>query len=85
MYLSGLNSIFLDGTNGEKSTCQCRRHKRCELVPWVRKIDQRRKWQPTPVFLLGKSHGQSNLAGYSPWCPKLSDMTERLNTHKIVS
>ena len=27
----------------------------------------RRKWQPTPVFLPGKSHGQRNLAGYSPW------------------
>ena len=28
--------------------------------PW------RRKWQPTPVFLPGKSHGQRSLAGYSP-------------------
>ena len=27
----------------------------------------RRKWQPTPVFLSGKSHGQRSLAGYSPW------------------
>ena len=26
----------------------------------------RRKWQPTPVFLPGKSHGQRSLAGYSP-------------------
>ena len=26
-----------------------------------------RKWQPTPVFLPGKSHGQRSLAGYSPW------------------
>ena len=26
----------------------------------------RRKWQPTPVFLPGKSHGQKNLVGYSP-------------------
>ena len=25
------------------------------------------KWQPTPVFLPGKSHGQRNLVGYSPW------------------
>ena len=25
------------------------------------------KWQPTPVFLLGKSHGQGSLAGYSSW------------------
>ena len=27
----------------------------------------RRKWQPTPVFLPGKSHGWRSLAGYSPW------------------
>ena len=26
-----------------------------------------RKWQPTPVFLPGKSHGQGSLAGYNPW------------------
>ena len=39
----------------------------------------RRKWQPTPVFLPGKSHGQRSLAGYSPWGQKsrtqLSDYT----------
>ena len=27
----------------------------------------RRKWQPTPVFLPGKSSGQRSLEGYSPW------------------
>ena len=30
------------------------------------KIPWRRKWQPTPVFLPGESHGQRNLTGYSP-------------------
>ena len=33
---------------------------------------------PTPVFLPGESHGQRSLVGYSPWCPKESDTTERL-------
>ena len=37
------------------------------LDPWVGKIPWRRKWQPTPVFLLGESHRQRNLVGYSPW------------------
>ena len=36
-----------------------------------------RKWQPTPVFLPGESHGQRSLAGYSSWgcksCTRLSD------------
>ena len=26
-----------------------------------------KEWQPTLVFLPGKSHGQRSLAGYSPW------------------
>ena len=33
---------------------------------WVGKIPWRRAWQPTPVFLPGKSHGQWSLVGYSP-------------------
>ena len=37
-----------------------------------------RKWQPTPVCLPGKSHGQRSLVGNSPWGRKESDMTEQL-------
>ena len=44
--------------------------------PWVRKMAWRKEWQPTPVFLPGKSHGQRNLEGYSPWGHKESDTTE---------
>ena len=36
-------------------------------VPELRIFPWRRKWQPTPVFLPRKSHGQRSLAGYSPW------------------
>ena len=35
----------------------------------------------TPVFFPGKFQGQRNLAGYSPWGCKESDMTEQLSTH----
>ena len=45
------------------------------------KISWRRKWQPTPVFLPGKSHGWRNLVGYSPWGRKELDMTEQLHLH----
>ena len=48
--------------------------------PWVGKFPWRRTWQPTLVFLLKKSHGQTSLASYSPCGRKESDMTERL-TH----
>ena len=60
----------------KESACQCKRH---GFDPWVRKIPWRRKWQPTPVFLPGKSHGQRSLVGYSSWGAKsqtrLSDQT----------
>ena len=49
--------------------------------PWVGKVPWRRKWQPTPVFLPGKSHGWRRLVGYSPWGGKESDTTERLDFH----
>jgi len=55
---------------------ECRR---LGLDPWVRKIPWRRKWQPTPVLLPGKSHGWRRLVGYSPQGRKESDMTERLH------
>ena len=42
-------------------------------IPWSK------KWQPTPVFLPGKFHGQRSLAGYSSWGCKESDTTEQLN------
>ena len=44
-------------------------------IPRVGKIPWKRKWQHTPVFLPGKSHGHRSLAGYSPWVTKQSDMT----------
>ena len=51
---------------GKEPVCQCRQRKRHRFDPWVRKMPWRRAWQPTPVILPGKSHGQRSLAGYSP-------------------
>ena len=48
----------------------------CGYDPWVGKITGRRKWQPTPVFLFGESHGQRSLVGYSPKSHKKLDRTE---------
>ena len=58
------------------SSSQCRRHRRCEFDHWVEKIPWRRKWQPTLVFLPGKSCGQRSLMSYSPWGCKESDTTK---------
>ena len=38
-----------------------------QFGPWVGKIPWRRKWQPTPAFSPGKSHGQRSLVGCRPW------------------
>ena len=58
----------------------CLQYGRPRIDPWVGKISWRRKWQPTLVFLPGKSHGQRSLTGYCPWGSKESDMTERLHS-----
>ena len=44
-----------------------------EKIPW------RWAWQPTPVFLPGKSHGQRSLAGYNPWGHKELETIEQLS------
>ena len=48
-------------------------------IPW------NRKWQPTPVFLPGTSHGWSNLAGFSPWGCKEPNTTQRLTNKNKTS
>ena len=58
---------FPGGASGKEPTCHCRRCRRPRFDLWVGKIPCRREWQPTPVFLPGKSQGQRSLVGYSPW------------------
>ena len=70
---------FPGDASGKESSCQCRRCKRQGFDPWLWKIPWSRKWQPTPVSLPGKSHGQRSLVGYSPWGRKESDVTQRLS------
>ena len=64
------------GTSGKEPACQFRRLRDVgSILGWGR-FPWREKWQPTPVFWPGESHGQRNLAGYSPWGCKELDMTE---------
>ena len=69
---------------GKKFTCQCKRY---GFNPWVGKLPWGRKWKPTPVFLLGKFHGQRSLEGYSPWGLKrvrydlVTKQWQHTNTH----
>ena len=73
-------SGFPCGANGKEPTCQCMRLENCRFNPWFGKISWRRKWQPTPVFLPWKFHGQRNLVGYSPCGCKESHVTEHTPT-----
>ena len=50
--------------SGKESTCQCRR---CRFEPWVGRTLWKKKWQPIPVFLPGKSHGRRCLVLLASW------------------
>ena len=50
-------------------------------IPGSRRFPWRRKWQPTPVLLPGKSHWQRSLVGYTPWGHKELYTTKRLHFH----
>ena len=52
--------------SGKESVCQCRRHRRPGSIPGLGRFPWRRKWQPTPVFLLKKFHGQRSLVDCNP-------------------
>ena len=69
--------------SGKESTCQ---HRRCMFNPWVRKIPWRRKWQHTPAFLPGKSHGRRSLEVYSPWgCKRVRyDLSSRQQQQAMI-
>ena len=57
--------------------------------PWIRKIPWRWAWQPTPVFLARKFHGQRSLVGRGVWWAIVygdseeSTMTERTLTYHL--
>ena len=63
---------FPGGTSGKEPACQCWKYKKHGFDSQVRSIPWRRTWQPTPVFLQGKSHGQRSMAGCSTWVLKES-------------
>ena len=54
------------------------------LIPGSGRFPWKSSWEPIPVFLLGKCHGQRSLAGYSSWgCEELcmTEVTEHTTTH----
>ena len=70
--------------SGKEFACQCRNCKRCRFDSWARKSSWSRKWQPTPLFLPGKFHGQRSMAGYSPRGCKDLNMTQTEHAQHIT-
>ena len=77
--------VFLNDSDGKKKKRKKETKKKknlpayaedAVLIPGSETPLWRRKWQPTPVFLPGESHGQGSLVGYSPGGYKESDRTE---------
>ena len=56
--------------SGEEDSCQCRRPRKWRFDAWSGSSSREGKWQPTPVFLPGKSHGQRSMESYSPGVAK---------------
>ena len=69
----------------KESARQCRRYRARGFDPWIRRSPWRRKWQPTPVSLPGKSYGQRSLVCYSPKDRKESDTTEQSRERESIS
>ena len=51
--------------NPQENAGDCLQCRKSRFDTWVGKIRWRRKWQASPVFLPGESHGQRSLADYS--------------------
>ena len=65
----------------KESACSAGDSRRLRSKPWIGTIPWRRAWQPTPIFLPGKSHGHRSLAGYGPWDRKeFQTWLKRLST-----
>ena len=67
---------FPGGSDGKESACIAGA---MGSIPGLGRSPGGRKWQPPPVFLPEKSHGQRSLVGYSPWGHRELDMTEQLS------
>ena len=75
-HFTSLHKGFLGGAVVKNLPASAKDVKDTDLIPGLGRSPQRRKWQPTPVFLPGEFHAQRSLVGYSPWGCKEEDTTE---------
>ena len=82
-----LSSFFIRSLRGGsvvKTVCIGRRCRNAGSISELGRFPWRRKWQPTLVFLPGKSHLQRSLAGHSHGVAKYSDTTEHACTIPFI-
>ena len=72
-------STLSDGMSYSRTDTYFRLH----ILIYIQFLSRRRQWQPTPVLLLGNSHGRRSLVGCSLWGREESDTTERLPFHAL--
>ena len=73
-------------TTEQLNWTECRRYRWLGFDPWVRKIPWWRKWQPTPVFLPGRSHGQRSLQATACGVTKSwTQLSYWAHTHSLLS
>jgi len=70
---------------GKESASLCRSCRRCRFNPWVGKIPWKKKWQPTPVFLPGKSYGQGSLVGVHRVAKSQRQWSDWALMHALIS
>ena len=73
---AGFFTTSTGGYSGKENTCNAREIRDVGLIRGSERFHWRRKWQPTPVFLPGESHGEMSLGGHHPQCYKYLDVTE---------
>ena len=76
---ANLRKGFPDGSVDKESACNARDIGDAVSIPGSGRTPGKGKWQPTPVFLPEKSHGQRSPVGYSP--KGLKETTEQVCTH----
>ena len=76
LYLFNIFGGLPQQLSGKESACSARDTGDMNSIPGLGRSPGGRAWQPTLIFLLGKSHGWTSLAVCSPWGHKESDMNE---------
>ena len=82
MTMNGVNTQTpIGGAVVKDPPASAREARQLGLIPESGRSPWSRKWQPTPIYLLQKFHGQSSLVGFSPRGQKELNATEHMHVN----